>query len=106
MDDVEYIEVEWEDRDHFIGTFELKPETTTFKVKYPILERGQNSRVQAQIELQYLPVIVNHAATGHKLQLKIVESLVIAECVDQTVSNWFVGTMQDPFLIIVGTLVL
>jgi hypothetical protein len=78
MDNMEYIEVEWEDCNHFVGKFLLKPETATFKVKYPILSSG-NSCVQAQIELKYLPIIVNHAKTGHKLQGKTVKLLVIAE---------------------------
>jgi hypothetical protein len=44
-----------------------------------ICEFGLNTRIQTSIELQFLPVIVNHATTGHKLQGKTVESLVIAE---------------------------
>jgi hypothetical protein len=34
---------------------------------------------QTNIELQHLPVIVNHATTGHKLQGKTVKSSVIVE---------------------------
>jgi hypothetical protein len=87
MDNVEYIKVEWQDCDAFVGKFRLKPETAAFKVKYPISELGQNSSVvQAQIALQHLLVIVNHATTGHKLQGKTVKSLVIAEW--SKVKNW------------------
>ena len=42
--------------------------------------------MQTSIELQYLPVIVNHATTGHKLQGKTVQSLVIAQW--SKVKNW------------------
>ena len=86
MDAVDYIEVEWQDCDHFVGTFRLKPQVAAFKVKYPICEFGLNTRIQTSIELQFLPVIVNHATTGHKLQGKTVESLVIAEW--SRAKNW------------------
>ena len=86
MDDVEYIEVEWQDCDHFVGKFRLKPQVAAFRVKYPICEFGITARLQTCIELKYLPVIVNHATTGHKLQGKTVKSLVIAEW--SKVKNW------------------
>ena len=86
MDAVEYIEVEWKDCDHFVGKFRMKPKVRTFRVKYPISEFGIKSRIQTKIELQFLPVIVNHATTGHKLQGKTVKSLVIAEW--SKVKNW------------------
>jgi hypothetical protein len=86
MDAVKYIEVEWQDCDHFVGKFRLKPQVAAFKVKYPICEFGLNIRIQTSIKLQFLPVIVNHATTGHKLQGKTVESLVIAEW--SRVKNW------------------
>jgi hypothetical protein len=72
--------VEWQDCDHFVPKFQLKSETAVLKVKYPISELRQNSQVQARTELQYLPVIVNHATTGHKLQGKPVKSLVLSNC--------------------------
>jgi hypothetical protein len=77
MDDVEYIEVEWHDCDHFVGKFWLKPKVGIFRVKYPISEFGIKSRLQTNIELQYLP---------HKLQGKTVKSVVIAEWLK--VKNW------------------
>jgi hypothetical protein len=67
MDAVEYIEVEWQDCDHFVGKFQLKPQVAAFKVKYPICKFGLNTRIQTSIELQFLPGIVNHATTGHQL---------------------------------------
>jgi hypothetical protein len=86
MEAVEYVEVEWQDCDKFVGTFRLTPRIHAFRVKYPISEFGLNTRIQTSIELQYLPVIVNHATTGHKLQGKTVKSLVIAEW--SRVKNW------------------
>jgi hypothetical protein len=64
---------------HFVGKFRLKPKVGTFRVKYPISEFRVKAHVQTNIELQHLPVIVNHATTGHKLQGKTVKSFVIAE---------------------------
>jgi hypothetical protein len=86
MDDVEYIEVEWQGCDHFVGKFRLKPRVGIFRVKYPISRFGIKSRLQTNIELQYLPVIVNHGTTGHKLQGNTVKSVVIAEW--SNVKNW------------------
>lgn len=86
MEAVKYMEVEWQDCDKFVGIFRLTPRVHAFRVKYPISEFGLNTRIQTSIELQYLPVIVNHATTGHKLQGKTVKSLVIAEW--SKVKNW------------------
>jgi hypothetical protein len=86
MEDVEHMEVNWQDCDFFEGTFELKPKVGTFRVKYPICEFGLNTRIKTSIQLEYLPVIVNHATTGHKLQGKTVKSLVIAQW--SKVKNW------------------
>jgi hypothetical protein len=83
---VEYIEVEWQDCDQFVGKFRLNSEKHTFRVHYPISEFGLNMRIQTSIELQYLPVIINHATTGHKLQGKTVNSLVISQW--SNVKNW------------------
>jgi hypothetical protein len=61
------------------------------------------SRIQTNIELQHLPVIVNHATTGHKLQGKTVKALVIVEW--SRVKNWAyvvlsrVKTLSGLFLI-------
>jgi len=74
MEDVECIEVKWQDCNQFEGNFWLKPEVGTFRVSYPISEFGLKSRIKTDIELQYLPVIMNHATTGHKLQGKTVKS--------------------------------
>jgi hypothetical protein len=86
IDDVEYIEVEWQDCDQFVGKFQITTEIGVFKVKYPITKFGISSRIQTSIEMKYLPVIVNHATTGHKLQGKTVKSLMIAEW--SRVKNW------------------
>jgi hypothetical protein len=86
MEDVESMEVRWQDCDFFSGNFHMKPKVGKFRVKYPISELGLNTRIQTSIELQYLSVIVNHATTGHKLQGKTVESLVIAQW--SKVKNW------------------
>jgi hypothetical protein len=86
IEDVDYIEVEWIDCDKFVGTFRLTSQNGTFRVKYPIREFGVNQRVNTNIEFRYFPVISNHATTGHKLQGKTVESLVIAQW--SKLKNW------------------
>jgi hypothetical protein len=53
-DNTEYIEVQWQDCEHFVGKFPLKPKVGSFRVKHPISEFGAKSRVQTNIELQHL----------------------------------------------------
>jgi hypothetical protein len=86
MDAIKYIEVEWQDCDHFVGKFQLKPKVGTFRVNHLIYEFGVRSCAQTNIKLQHPPVIVNHGTTGPKLQAKTVKSLVIAEW--SKVKNW------------------
>jgi hypothetical protein len=38
MEAVEYMEVTWQDCDHFHGNFQLTPKVGTFRVKYPVSE--------------------------------------------------------------------
>jgi hypothetical protein len=86
IDSVDFIEVEWQDCDHYVGRFQLTPESAAFSVKYPISEFGLNTRIHASIDMTYLPVLVNHATTGHKLQGKTVKRLVIAQW--SRLKNW------------------
>jgi hypothetical protein len=64
MEAIEYIEVEWQDCDYFVGKFQLKPKVGTFRVKYPISEFGVESCMQTNIKLQHLLMRENHATTG------------------------------------------
>ena len=57
IDAVEYMEVEWQDCDKFVGKFQIQPEIGVFRVKYPISQFGLNTRVQASIELKYFPIL-------------------------------------------------
>jgi hypothetical protein len=87
----------------FCWKFQLKPKVGTFRVTYPISKFGVKAGIQTNIELQHLPVIVNHATTGHNLQGKAVKALVIAEW--SRVKNWAyvvlscVKTLSGLFLI-------
>jgi hypothetical protein len=74
MDAIKYIEVEWQDCNHFVGKFRLKPKAGTSGVKYLISKFGVKSRIQTNIEQQYLPRIMNYATSGHKLQGKAIKS--------------------------------
>ena len=76
--DVDHIELAWQDC-HFKGTFKMFPKTGVFQVKYPIVELGRPMRVKANIKFDYFPIVINHATTGHKLQGKSMDALVITE---------------------------
>ena len=58
----------------------------TFNVKYPIVEFGRKMTVDAGMTFSYFPVVSNHATTGHKLQGKSMDQLVIAQW--SKVRNW------------------
>ena len=86
IEDVEYLQLRWYDSATFEGTFKVFPDEKTFRVKYPIEDFGIKTRVNASFEVTHFPVVVNHATTGHKLQGKSLDELVIAEW--STVQNW------------------
>ena len=86
MENVEYIILKWHDS-RFHGTFKVKPQQSKFNVKFPIDEIGfKSTRISCSINMTVLPVVLNHATTGHKLQGKSVNELVIAEW--SAVKNW------------------
>jgi hypothetical protein len=56
-------------------------------VEYPISELGMGTlRVTAGIDMTVFPIVLNHAATGHKLQGKSLDELVVAEW--SAMKNW------------------
>ena len=86
IEDVDHLVLRWHDC-RFQGTFKVKPRERKFRVQYPICEPGfPNLRVPCNIKLTFLPVVLNHATTGHKLQGKSLDELVIAEW--SNVRNW------------------
>ena len=102
IEDVEYLELEWSDS-RFEGHFRVKPMNGKFNVKFPIVEFGEKMTVPTQVSLIHFPVVLNHATTGHKLQGKSLDSLVIAEWSKQ--KNWAyvvlsrVRTLEGLFLL-------
>lgn len=83
--DVDHIELEWQDC-HFKGTYKMFPTRDAFTVKYPIVEFGKEMRVPTRLDFDYFAIIINHATTGHKLQGKSMDALVIAEW--SKTKNW------------------
>ena len=83
--DVEHIELEWHDS-LFQGRFKVKPKSRCFTVNYPITECGRKMRVRTKILMYQFPVVLNLATTGHKLQGKSMDELVIAQW--SRLRNW------------------
>jgi hypothetical protein len=50
-----------------------------YKVKFPVTEAGKEIRVPTTMDLTQFPTVGNFATTGHKLQGKSVNELVVAE---------------------------
>jgi hypothetical protein len=83
--DVEYLLMEWHES-RFQGRFILKPRSAAFQVAFPIVEEGRKLNVKTGITFFHFPILLNHATTGHKLQGKSLEALIIAEW--SRVKNW------------------
>ena len=88
----------------FQGTFKLRPRDKTCIVQYPSdPELLGTTRQNVKMKLTMFPVIGNFATTGHKLQGKTMENLVIAEW--NKTENWAyvvlsrVRTLETIFLI-------
>jgi hypothetical protein len=85
IDDVECLELEWFEC-RFRGRFRVFAKTEQYTVQYPVIQDGLNMRVATSIHLTCFPIIVNHCTTGHKLQGKSVDNLIIVEW--SKVRNW------------------
>ena len=86
VDEVECLELEWQDSPKFVGRFRLGSKKEKFTISFPITEQERKYRVKTSIVLEQFPVVINFATTGHKLQGKSMFSLVIAEW--SKVKNW------------------
>jgi hypothetical protein len=87
VNDVEYLELQWQDSSRFVGTFRIFPKEKKYRVLFPFSLNGQPvSQHNTPIYLTQFPVVINHATTGHKLQGKSMDALVIAEW--SHVKNW------------------
>ncbi len=86
VDDVDQLELEWQDYDRFRGKLRVSANHSVYKVKFPVFEMGRELRVATTMELTQFPVVVNYATTGHKLQGKSLDELLIAQW--SKVKNW------------------
>lgn len=85
-DEVDWLELEWQDSPTFVGRFKVFAKKARFTVEFPITERNITVRVATSIALEQFPIVVNFATTGHKLQGKSMIALVIAQW--SNVKNW------------------
>ena len=86
VDDVKQLELEWKGSDRFRGRFRVSPIKGTYRVQFPISEFGREMKVKAGIQITQFPVVGNSATTGHKLQGKSVNEIVVAEW--SKLKNW------------------
>ena len=86
INDVDHLQCSWIGSSKYKGKFSVYPSVGTFTVQYPIEEGGKKIRVKAKIQFDYFEMVVNFATTGHKLQGKSLDQLVIAEW--NKTKNW------------------
>ena len=87
-EDVDYLLLRWHDC-RFKGTFKVHLNVRRlFNVRYPLNEPGfaRVIRTTEKILMTQFPVVLNHATTGHKLQGKSLDQLIVAEW--SSVKNW------------------
>ena len=101
-EDVEYMKLSWSAESTFQGTFTVAPKTRTYKVELTSEEFGARQKFYPRMKITQFLVTVNHATTGHKLQGKTVDSLIVWEWSSQR--NWIyvvlsrVKTLEGLFL--------
>jgi len=86
--DVDSVKLRWHNC-KFEGTFHIKPTNKQYTVTdFFRTKRRDNSekRFHPKLKIFQVPIVLNHATTGHKLQGKSLDSLVIHEWSD--VTNW------------------
>ncbi len=84
--DVMQVEMMWTDSDRFQGKFRLSSVEQVYRVNFPVTNFGTTTRVKTSIQIEQFPILGNYATTGHKLQGKSLDELVIAEW--SQVKNW------------------
>jgi len=87
IEQVDWIELEWYDS-KFEGRFRLKPANPTCTVEYPVVELGMKKYIKVGIKMTAFPANLNHATTGHKLQGKSMDELVIVEWSKRDSAKW------------------
>jgi hypothetical protein len=103
-EEVDYIILRWEDQGNWKGTFRISPNRKPYKTTWKTTEDGQQLIFADQaIKLLQLECTLNHATTGHKLQGKSLDKLIIAEWNND--KNWIyvvlsrVKTLDGLFLL-------
>lgn len=78
-EDVDYMKLRWTADSTFEGTFCIAPSLRTYVVHYKINEFGRTHKVEPKMRIGQFLITVNHATTGHKLQGKSLEEIIIRE---------------------------
>ncbi len=79
ISDEDHILLRWTDS-VFEGTFKIKPESRVFKCRFPVWDEfGRMKRISQSMTIEHFAAIVNYATTGHKLQGKSLDQLIISE---------------------------
>jgi len=84
---VESLELEWYDS-KFKGRFRIRPCNRTCQVDFPVRVLDVVQSIKVSIKLEVFPVLLNHATTGHKLQGKSMDELVVVEWSKQNSAKW------------------
>jgi len=87
-DEVEFIRLQWTADSTFEGTFTIKPQDIACVTKMEIRDFGIHKSIEAYVHIWQFAMSINNATTGHKLQGKTVEELIVAEWAPANIKNW------------------
>jgi hypothetical protein len=87
MKDVDCLEMEFYDMEKK-GRLKLCPLTRTVRVPYPALVLGKRTVMTTGVKLYCMPILLNYATTGHKVQGKSMDEVIIVEWSTQNAKRW------------------
>ena len=86
-EDIEFMKLSWTEDSTFKGDFTIAPKAMSCVSTITVKEAGRTEKLPWNVKLMQFMLTVNHATTGHKLQGKSVDSLIVGEWA-KNVRNW------------------
>ena len=86
-EDVKYMQLQWTKDSAFSGSFTVAPKTLTCRSTMNVRIDNKEEKNDIVVTILQFGVLNNHATTGHKLQGKSVDSLLVGEY-NTTLPNW------------------
>ena len=93
-EDVDSVRLKWSEGNTFKGEFSISPRLFACKMNFKTRQENRNATATLRLDVKQLPLTLNHATTGHKLQGKTLESLLVAEFAPRRVTDWLCNVLS------------